>query len=487
MVKKKSITKHYIYNASYQVLTLITPLITTPYLSRVLGANGIGIYSFTASIVTYFTMFATLGTLTYGNREISYLQDDRKARSQVFWEIEILSIITTLLSLLAYILFVFWAIEEHHVIYIAQIFTILSAAVDIVWMLQGMEEFGKVIRRNIFFKLLLIIYIFTFVKSKEDLILYIIGNVIITFIGQLSIWMYLPRFVDLPEWKTIRPLRHLKGTLVLFLPTIAISIYTVLDKTMIGIFSNSYENGYYEQGLMLSKTVLTIVTSLGTVMIPRLGYHHNRKEHEEVKNLLYQSYQFVWFLGIPLCFGVAGIAENVVPWFYGDGFLKLTQLLPILCLLIPIIGLSNVTGMQYLVTTRREKFLTISVCIGAVVNFVLNLFLIPQWSALGAACASVVAEFVITGVQFVFIYKEISVARVLLCSRKYFFAGTVMLFLLRIENEYLLPSFLNTALMIISGAITYFMILSITKEEFTMEYIKKIFLRERKKGDKLEI
>ena len=474
MTKKKSITKNYIYNTSYQVLTLLTPLITTPYLSRVLGADGIGIYSFTASIVAYFTMFAALGTLTYGNREISYLQDDRKTRSQVFWEIEFLSIIMTTISLLAYVLFILFGAKEYHVFYVAQVFTILSTAADIVWLLQGMEEFGKVVGRNIFFKILLIIYIFTFVKTKEDLIIYVAGNVLITFISQLSVWLYLPKFVDGPNWKELRPFRHFKNTVVLFLPTIAISVYIVLDKTMIGIFSNSFENGYYEQGVMLSKTVLTLVTSLGAVMIPRMGYHYNRGENEEVKNLMYQSYRFVWFLGIPLCFGLMGIAANIVPWFYGDGFSKLITLLPILSLLIPIIGLSNVTGMQYLVTTKREKILTMSVCIGATVNFCLNLCFIPRWSSLGAAFASVIAEAAITGVQFVFVRKEISVAKVFLGSWKYLLAGCIMLLLLIVENKYLSPSILHTGLMIISGAGVYFATLILMRDEFTMEYIKKI-------------
>lgn len=479
--KKKSITKNYIYNVSYQILTLITPLITTPYLSRVLEADGIGVYSFTASIVAYFNMFAALGTLTYGNREISYLQDDRKARSKVFWEIEFLSMFTTLLSVLAYIVFLVCFVEEYHVIYAVQIFTILSVAADIVWLLQGMEEFGKVVFRNTIFKILNIAFVFIFVKTKDDLLIHIAGNVILTFISHLSVWLYLPQFVDKPDWKNIHPFRHLKGTIVLFLPTIATSIYTVLDRTMIGIFSNSFENGYYEQAMNLSKTVLTLVTSLGAVMIPRMGYHYNRGEQKEMKKLVYQSYRFVWFLGIPICFGVIGVADNIVPWFYGDGFLKLTTLLPILSLLIPIIGLSNVTGMQYLVTTKREKTLTLSVCIGAVVNFFCNLVLIPKFSAVGAAFASVIAEIVITGVQFIFVRKEISFVRVAGSSWKYLLAGGGMLLLLKFENQYFAPSILHTAIMVVSGAVLYFVLLFLLQDDFFLGYVKKVLDKIKKK------
>lgn len=474
MTKKKSITKNYIYNASYQVLTLITPLITTPYLSRVLEADGIGVYSFTASIVAYFTMFAALGTLTYGNREISYLQDDRKARSQIFWEIELLSISTTLLALAAYVFFVLFCARDYQTIFWIQIFSILTIATDVTWLLQGMEEFGKIVGRNIFFKLLSVAYVFIFVNSKEDLLLHVGGNVILSFLVQASVWLYVPKYVDLPDWKTLKPFRHLKGTIVLFIPTIAISIYTVLDKTMIGIFSNAFENGYYEQALNLSKTVLTLVTSLGAVMIPRMGYHHNRGEQEEVKKLMYQSYRFVWFLGLPLCFGLMGIADNIVPWFYGEGFLKLTILLPVLSLLIPVIGLSNVTGIQYLITTKRENLLTLSVAIGAAVNFCCNMIFIPKWSAIGAAAASVIAEVVITGIQFVFVRKEISIVKIFSCAWKYIFAALSMFAVLVIENQYLSPSILNTVFMVLSGGIIYFIVLFILKDEFVRGYIQKI-------------
>lgn len=474
MAKKKSITKNYIYNASYQALTLITPLITTPYISRVLEADGIGVYSFTTSIVSYFTMFGILGTLSYGNREISYLQEERKARSKVFWEVELLSVITALIAMFAYILFVIFAVKENRLFYWIQLISFVTIAADITWLLQGMEEFGKIVGRNLFFKILSIVYIFAFVKSKEDLILHIAGNLVISCMIQLSVWGYVPKFVDAPDWKQLKPFRHINGAIALFIPTIAISIYTVLDKTMIGIFSNAYENGYYEQALNLSKTVLTLVTSLGAVMIPRMGFHYNKGEQEEVKKLMYQSYRFVWFLGVPLCFGLIGVAGNIVPWFYGDGFLKLTILLPVLSFLIPAIGMSNVTGMQYLITTKRENLLTLSVGVGAVVNFILNMILIPRFQAIGAAMASVIAEVVITGFQFVLVRKEISVGKVLKSGWKYLLAGGMMLALLVMQNQVFKPSILNTACMVVSGGTVYFVILVLLRDEFVSGYIKKI-------------
>lgn len=481
MAKQKSLKLNYIYNVSYQVLSLITPLITTPYVSRVLGADGIGDYSFTASVVTYFSMVAVLGTLTYGNREISYLQDDRKARSKLFWEIELLSFLSTGICTAAYLIFLLFCDRSRFSLYAIQTISIVCVAFDIAWLLQGMEEFGKVMFRNMLFKVINIVFIFTVVRDKDDLFLYVAGMVLLALASNLSIWFYLPQYIDRPVWKELHPMRHLKPTLALFIPSVAMSIYTVFDKTMIGLFANNFENGYYEQALKISKTALTLVTALGAVMIPRMGYYFNQKNMDKVKELTYQSYNFVWFLGVPLSFGLIGISQNLVPWFYGKGYDKITVLLPILGLLIIIIGLSNVTGIQYFVTTKRERLLTATVIIGAIVNFVCNLILIPKLYSIGASIASVAAEAVITLTQLYFIRNELSFTRIMAQSIKYLLAGACMLLVLFFENHYLSASVLHSCIMIFSGAIVYFIALFILKDQFFFAYVKQVLQKLRHK------
>lgn len=466
---QKSLKLNYIYNVSYQVLTLITPLITTPYLSRVLNPAGIGTYSNTAANVSYFVMLATLGTAFYGNREISYLQNDRNQRTTVFWEIEILKILSTVVSVICYGVFLCFCQPRNFALYLVQVISILSAAADVTWLLQGLEEFGKVVGRNFIFRIFNIAFIFLFIKRKEDLFLYIAGLVIMEFLANLSIWLYLPKYVDRPRLSTLHPVRHLKPTVALFIPTVAASIYTIFDKTMLGLFTDtSLENGYYEQALKLSKTVLTLVTALGTVMIPRIGMYFSNNKTDKVKELLLESYHFVWFLGLPLCLGLIGISNNFVPWFYGDGYEKVAYLLPILGLLIPIIGISNVTGMQYLITTKREQLVTRTVTIGAVVNFVLNLILIPHFYSIGASVASVIAELTITTVQLYYIRTELSVRTIIKASGTYLFASFVMLVLLVIENHFFTPSILHTCIMIITGGALYFAILLLCRDPFLL-------------------
>lgn len=470
---KKSVKKNYLYNVSYQILLLITPLITTPYISRVLGADGIGKFSYAESIVSYFTLFAAMGITTFGQREISYVQDDISKRSHIFWETKILSFMVSFICLLLYVCFALK--QQSWQIYLVLSFNILAVSADITWFFQGLEEFKKIVIRNAIFKIVNILYIFLFVRKKSDVIIYTFGVAFFFFISNVCLWGSLPGFLTKIDWKRIKPFHNIRIIISLFVPTIAIQIYTVLDKTMIGIITdNSYENGYYEQAIKTSRMLLTLVTALGTVMIPRIGYHFERKEHDLVKDWMYRGYRFVWFLGIPLCLGLIGVSSNFVPWFYGVGFGKVSLLLSVLAFLILSIGISNVTGMQYLIPTKRQNVFTITVLIGAATNFFMNLLLIPKLQSVGAAVASVTAETVIAISQLYIVRKELSVNRIFKSGIKYLIAGLVMFILIIEESKHLTASILNTILLIISGMVVYFFLLIILRDDFLLINIKKV-------------
>ncbi|OUP22369.1 polysaccharide biosynthesis protein [Lachnoclostridium sp. An196] len=472
-MNKKSIKKNYIYNLSYQVLILFTPLITTPYISRVLGADGIGEVSFTESVASYFVLFATLGITTYGQREISYVQENRKKRSVVFWNTKVLEFITSTIAIILYVIFSF----HQKNVNLSLIFTlnILAVFVDVTWLFQGLEEFGKIVLRNIIVKILNIAYLFLVIRSSNDVNLYAFGLCFFTFVSNVSLWVYLPKYVDRISVKQLNPFKEIPVVISLFIPTIAISIYTVLDKTMIGIITkDTYENGYYEQALKISRMVLTTVTALGTVMIPRIGYHFERKDINEVERLMYRGYRFVWCIGTPLCLGLVMISSNFVPWFFGTGYERVSDLLKVLSFLILAIGINNVTGMQYLIPTKRQNLFTLTVAIGAVVNFILNCVLIRIFQSIGAAVASVVAETVIAIVQLVFVRHELKPMMVLKEGIHYYCAGAAMAILLYIIERFLTSSFLNTVIMIVVGAFIYFGILIIMKDEFLISNLKAV-------------
>lgn len=470
---KKSIKKNYIYNVCYQILVLLAPLITTPYISRILGADGIGTVSYAESIVSYFTLFATLGIATFGQREISYVQDSKDKRTQIFWETKILEIITSTIVLVAYIPFAL--MQRNQVMYLVLTFNLLAVATDVTWFFQGMEEFGKIVLRNLIFRLVNIIYIFGIVKSKDDLNLYVIGIALFLFSGNVSLWAYLPKYIGKTNWKEIKPTRNLKVAVSLFIPTIAIQVYTVLDKTMIGLITHSsFENGYYEQAIKISKMALKLVTSLGAVMIPRIGYHYGCGDTETVKAYMHRGYRFVWFLGIPLCLGLLGITSNFVPWFYGEEFEKVIPLLGILGFLILSIGISNVTGMQYLIPTKRQNIFTLTVLIGAAVNFSLNLILIYFFASIGAAIASVTAETVIALVQIYLVRNELSPKQIFLSAWHYIIAGGIMFFELKAMGNILPPGIAHTVLMIFCGVVTYGIVLLLMGDSFLIENSRSV-------------
>ena len=476
----KSIKRNYIYNLIQQILTLLTPLITTPYISRVIGAEGIGIYSYASSIVTYFALFAALGTATYGQREISYCQDDKKRRSEVFWNNELLCIITTCISLCFYGLFCFFQKENRIVFFILSL-SLLDVCLNVSWLLTGLEEFGKIVLRNIIIKVVSIGFIFTFVRTKDDFIIYVLGLTLALIISDISLWPFVLKFIDRPKVKDLKPFSEIKVVFSMFVPTIAISIYTVLDKTMIGIITkNAAENGFYEQALKISRIALTVVTSLGAVMIPRIGYLFEKHDNDLVRQYMYSSYRFVGFIGIPMGLGLLAISPNFVPWFFGKGFEGVIPLIGVLGFLLLSIGINNVTGVQYLIPTKRQNTFTKTVLIGACVNLIANICLIPSLGAIGAAIASVLAETIIAITQLWIVRKEISSLAIIKQSLKYIISGFIMFFTLLLINKYLQPSIMNTLVLISSGCFVYFSSLFILRDSFFIENTKKIISRLRK-------
>ncbi len=479
-MSNKSIKKNYIYNVSYQILVLITPLVTAPYVSRVLGADGIGTISYAESIVSYFVLFATLGISTYGQREISYVQDSKGRRSEVFWNTKVLEFTTSLITMAVY--FIFTISQKEHSIYLLFSFHLLSVFADVTWFFQGMEEFGKIVLRNTVLRLANIVYLFLVIRTKEDILLYVFGTVFFNFLSNATLWGYLPRYINKINTVELHPYKNIATVLSLFIPTIAIQIYTVLDKTMIGMIThNTFENGYYEQALRISKMVLTVVTALGTVMIPRIGYHFKNGETDRVRQFMYRGYRFVWFLGIPLCLGMIGIAGNFVPWFFGDGYAKVVPLIQILSFLILAIGINNVTGMQYLIPTGRQNLFTLTVVIGACINFAMNLIFIRLFQSVGAAVASVTAETAIAMVQIFFVRKELSPMQVIRESYHYIGAGTVMACVLCFTGKILDSSLVNTIFLIMISAAAYFSVLWFMKDAFFRSNVEVVLRRIRKK------
>ena len=473
-MSKKSITKNYIYNLIYQVLVLILPLITAPYISRILGAENIGIYSYTLSISGYFILFGSLGIALYGQRETAYNQKSKIKYSIVFWEIVILRIITLSISLLIfYITFVKG--NQYQIYYKILILEIIGNCIDISWFLQGLEEFKKTVLRNLAIKLIGVMSIFIFVKTQNDLSIYFLVYVMSILIGNLSLWVYLPKFLVKVKLKDLNIFKHLKPTIELFIPQIAIQVYTLLDRTMVGnIVQNKAEVGFYDQGQKIIKVILAIVTSTGTVMLPRIANIFENGNKEQVYSYMKKSFNVVFFMAFPMILGIISIADLFVPVFFGSGYDRVIILMRVISPIILFIGLSNVTGMQYLLPVKKQKEFSNSVIAGAIVNFIMNIILIPKFGSLGASIGTLIAEMTVTGLQMYYVRNIFNIRELIKISKKYFISSIIMFIVCIFLGLVIKNNYVSMIAQIIIGAIIYINCLIILKDSFILDIIKKI-------------
>lgn len=476
-MKEKSIKKNFIFNFIYQILLLVAPLIVTPYVSRVLGVDGVGEYSYANSIVSYFLLFAVLGTSTYGQRAIGYTQNNIENRSRAFWEIFIFRALTCALTLGAYSVYLFiFAPKSSFIVYLILSLNIINVFVDVSWFIQGMEDFGKTATTSILFRILNIVCVFLFVKQSTDLWKYVLISVGFVVLGNLCMWIFLPK--NLCKVKGIRPFRDIKSIIQLFLPTIATQIYLVLDKSMIGWITNGYtENGYYEQADKIIKMALTAVTALGIVMIPRISRTYKDGDVERVQYYIYKSYRYAWMMAVPIMFGLMAVSRVFVPIFFGSGYEKCNIVIPILSVLTIFIGLSNVTGMQYFVPTGRQNILTLTVAVGAVINVILNAILIPFFASVGAAIASVAAELCVTAVGLIYVKRKslFSLKPIFTCCWKYWIAGIVM-FGVIFAMQYFLPiTIWALVVLVMTGIVVYFIMLLCLHDQMLFDILFKLF------------
>lgn len=481
-MKKASIKKNYIYNTLYQVLALITPLITAPYTSRIFGADGVGIQSYTNSIVSYFTLFAALGVESYGQREIAMHRDNQEESSRIFWEIVLLTMTTTGICLIGWLLLILTS-DNYTAYYAVLTTTIVAVPFDISWFFGGYEQFKYIVLRNTFFRLGGMAMLFLVVRDRSDLLLYMALLAATGFLGNLSMWTYLPKFLVKVRLKDLRVRRHFKETLVYFIPTIATSVYTVLDKTMIGALTGSEaENGYYEQATKIINIAKSMIFSLNTVMSARMSYLFAQKQVDEIKEKLNKSFGFLMMFGIPMMLGIIGVSENFVPWFFGDGYDKTVILLRILSPLIVIISISNCLGAQYLTPSGRRAQSTKGILTGALVNFICNFLLIPRTGALGAAAASVLAEGVIS---IIYVHMSRGYASWGMIWRnmwKRLMAGGVMLAAVWFIGRGYRGVMWVTVAQAAVGASIYFLILLLAKDALAYEILGEVLgkLRRRK-------
>lgn len=473
------VVKNFLYNVSYQVLVIILPLITVPYVSNILGAEGIGNYAFTYSNMQYFVIFGMVGITLYGNRQIAYVRDDKEKLKNTFYSIYTLQLITTIISFILYLVFALVLNNgNYRWLYIAQGINILAAIVDISWLFMGLEQFKRTVVRNTIVKLVSLVSIFIFVKSSNDTIIYTIILGLSSLLGNLTFWFYIPKEIGFNKMKISNLSFHLKSSLALFIPQIAIQIYVLLDRTMLGVMTNTVQVGYYDNSQKIVKLVLTIATAVGTVMMPKIANTVASGDMEKVKYYIKNSFFFVSALSIPLMFGLMGVANELAPWFFTNKFSGIENLIVMGSPIILAISWSNVLGMQLLVPLNRTREFTVSVTAGSIANFVLNLFMLRKFGAIGACISTIVAEFTVTIVQFYLVRDFIRVKEFINPILLFIPSSVIMYIIVRIIGKHMGAGILTNIVQGIFGLLVYFIITELTyrilKKQSIVTYIQGI-------------
>lgn len=477
----KSLSGNFLYNSIYQFMTLVTPLITTPYVSRVLSVDGVGTYSYASSIVTYFTLACVMGTTSYGQRAIGGCQNDSEKRSRVFCEIIILRFLTSMISFCVFLFYCIF-ISDDMVLSLITSMNIIGIMVDINWFFQGMEEFKKVTIRNLLFKAINIVGLFVFIKKPDDIYKYAFLMCGCSLAGNLFMWKdirkYLIRVGD------IKPFRNLNDILLLFIPTIATQVYTVLDKTMIGLITNStYENGCYEQAEKIVRMSLSVVTALSGVLFPRISFYYENNKKKEVEIYLYKAFRLTFFLVIPIAIGIATISDLFVPVFFGAGYDDVSNLMKIFSPLVIFVGTAQIVGLSYLIPTKQQNIYTIAVSISAVVNIIFNSLLIPRIGSYGAAIASVTAEAFGVTIElcYTFMTHQLQIGDVFKGAWKYVLSAILMGLLVRIQCSFVSGNVFWLIINICCGVVSYILILVFLKDDFLCMAIISMIKKKMKK------
>lgn len=475
------VIKNYLYNVSYQILAIIVPLITSAYVARVLRPEGVGVNAFTNSIIQYFILCASMGIGYYGNRQIAYVRSDRKKMSQTFWEIQIVKTIITLMSYIAFEVFMIFYTKQPEYMW-AQSINLIAVAFDISWFYEGIENFKVTVLKNSFVKVISMIAIFLLIKNSNDVTLYIVILAVSTLLGNLTLWPDVRRYLLKINITVLDPWQHFLPMLEMFIPQIATQIYVQLNKTMLGSMVNETASGYYQYSDSLVKLILAVATATGTVMLPHIANAVSKGNMAKVNQMLYKSFDFVSGISFPMMFGLASISLTLATNYYGSGYEPVGPAMMIESIVILMIAWSNTLGVQYLVPINKVKDFTFSVTFGAVVNLILNIPLIRMWGLDGAIWSTVISEIAVTVYQLWVVRHLLNFKYLFHGTWKYFISGLIMFMIVFWMNRNLSYTWLMIGVEIIVGTIVYTVLVILLKAPIVKQVKELISNRLSKKN-----
>ena len=453
------------------------PLITAPYVSRVLGVEGVGTYSYIYSIAYYFGLFGMLGVSNHGNRSIALCKKQKGAVNKKFWNIYVIQLAASFISLSCYVVFICFIFDGNKIIGLIDILLVLSYLLDINWLFFGLEKFKLTVTRNAIVKIITAGCVFLFVKTADDLWIYTLIMTLGMVGSQLFLWMIAIKYLSFPvvSWREIRI--HIGPVFALFITVIAYSVYKVMAKIMLGAMTDVSQVGYYENADKIIGIPLGIITAFGTVMMPRISALTAYKDDEKIHEYTVQSFKYFTILVVAMMFGLIGTYEILAPVYFGEEFREAGIIIAGLSVSLIFTTWANIIRTQYLIPNKMDKSYVISMIVGALLNVILNLIFIPLFQARGAMIGTVAAEFSVFLSQLLFVRKVYPVIKYIKGTWPCFFIGLIMSVAVYCIGFFLGESVLTLVLQILSGILIYgiitFLWLYFTKDSLLYSILKK--------------
>ncbi|MCQ2440627.1 MAG: oligosaccharide flippase family protein [Clostridia bacterium] len=473
-----NLKKNLIYNILYQISMLIIPLITAPYISRVIGAEGVGVYSYSTSVANYFALFMLLGVGNYGSRTIAQSKQNKELLSKNFCEIYFFQFICSVIVIIIYVLFIIFAADNNYKIALAlQFIYLLSVAFDVCWYFTGSEQFKIIVTRGIIVRFAEVLLIFLLVKTRTDVYKYILIMTLGTFVSILCLWSIVFKQVLFKRVSFRSLLPHIKPNIILFIPLLATSVFNLMDKIMIKLINHDISAvGIYEYSEKIVKLPLSVILAIGTVMLPRISNLIANNEIKGADNYFKLTMKYLGILVVAMAFGIAAVAPTFSVVFYGNEFRECGKIITVLAVILITASWANIIRTQYLIPTYNEKIYTISVIAGAVVNLILNFIFIPLLGAYGAAIGTIGAEITLCVIHTVGVWKKIQIWEHIFCWIEYIVIGILMFIVVRLVGSHLADSIISLILQIGIGGLVFIIsviiLLLIKKDEFLFGVLK---------------
>lgn len=404
---KVSIKKNFIFNTILTVSNMVFQMIAFPYVTRILGPEGTGKVSFATSIVYYFNSFAQLGIPTYGVRAVAQARDDKGALSKLVNELLLLNSILSLgvYCILTICLFAVPQFAEERLLICIISISIFLNAIGIEWFYRGLEKYEYITKRSVVFKFVALIATFALVKSRADYIIYGAITILASSASSIFNFFHSRKYIGNSKNYKLNMKRHLKAVGIFFAMSVATTIYLNLDTVMLGFITSNIEVGYYDAAIKIRRVLLAVVTSLGTVILPRASYYVNKNMMREFYSVSKKALEFIIMLSIGVVCYFSIFAYDTVVFLSGKEYYNAVIPMKIITPTILLAGITNILGIQMLIPLGKEKVVLYSEAAGGVADMMLNAVLIPRYASKGAAFGTLFAEIIVFLVQAIYLYK----------------------------------------------------------------------------------